>query len=249
MLVLSRRTRQRVRFPDLDISVEVLQVAGQRVRLGIEAPRHVEVMREELLELENRLSHEGNPRVSSEPLHQLRNRLNAAMLRLQLVERKLARGEFDPADPTWSWLQAEIPQLGKTISTGSDKKSGPRHTAIVVDDDVNEAELLAGYLRLCNFEVTTIYDGQAALDYMHAHERPDVVLMDMRMPRLGGLEAISAIRRHPDWKRARIYAVTGSTLEEIGVKTIDDVGVDGWLTKPLRPELLVAELNQNFVAA
>ncbi len=49
MLVLSRRLKEKIVFPDLNITVQVLSVKGRAIRLGIEAPRHVSIHREEVL--------------------------------------------------------------------------------------------------------------------------------------------------------------------------------------------------------
>ena len=57
-----------------------------------------------------------------------------------------------------------------------------RAPALLVEDNVNECALLVSYLRLNSFEVDAVNDGQAALDYLATKGRPDMVLLDMRLP-------------------------------------------------------------------
>src|SRR5207248_2532852 len=66
--------------------------------------------------------------------------------------------------------------------------------ALLVEDNANERELLAKFLRLGGFEVDTAGDGADALDYLRAKGKPDVVLMDMGMPRCDGPTTIRRIR-------------------------------------------------------
>jgi len=75
-----------------------------------------------------------------------------------------------------------------------------------VEDEENERELLAGYLRLAGFLVDTAGDGCDALDHLHAGERPDVVLLDMGLPRCDGATTACEIRRDPACSGLEIFA-------------------------------------------
>ena len=95
MLVLSRREDDKIVFPNLGITVEVLRIAGRSVRLGVKAPANVRVLRHELAETKR-----GVVRVSSStdiaagPIsdHGLRNRLNKATIGLSLVQKHAGVG-------------------------------------------------------------------------------------------------------------------------------------------------------------
>ncbi len=69
--------------------------------------------------------------------------------------------------------------------------------ALLVEDNANKSNLLAGYLRMTGFEVDTAGDGADALDYLRSHDRPDVVLLDMLMPRCDGPTTIGRIAAIP----------------------------------------------------
>jgi response regulator RpfG family c-di-GMP phosphodiesterase len=79
-----------------------------------------------------------------------------------------------------------------TEAIGPSEERAPR--ALLIEDNVNERELLAGYLRSYGIETTTANDGQDALDYLSLHALPDVVLLDMQMPRCNGRCFIKKVR-------------------------------------------------------
>ncbi len=102
--------------------------------------------------------------------------------------------------------------------------------------------MLAGYLRLCGYEVDTVEDGVSALDYLAKHERPDLVLLDMQMPRMDGSATISAIRRDPNYQGIKLFAVSGMDRNAMQIP-IGDRGVNRWFAKPLNPAEFANELD------
>jgi CheY-like chemotaxis protein len=120
------------------------------------------------------------------------------------------------------------------------RMSAPK--ALLVEDDHNECELLAGFFRLAGYEVATAGDGSDAIDYLQQHERPDVMLLDMMLPRCDGPTTIRRLRDDPAFNDLKIFAMSGYTPDQIGL----DCGASGvarWFQKPLNPELLLRELN------
>ena len=83
------------------------------------------------------------------------------------------------------------------------------HRALVVEDDDNERELLAGCLRVSGFDVETAADGLQAMVRL-TEKAPDVVLLDIHMPRFDGRKTISAIRNNPDYRGLKLFAVSGT---------------------------------------
>ncbi len=175
MLVLSRGHNDKVIFPTLGISVEILRVAGNKVRLGIEAPDEIPVHRHEVCE---RIQADGEtdeiikfPDSASSHLRQLnhntRNRLNAAALGLHLLHRKLEAGDLSDAEATIFNIFKELKGIEALLDgpAKSEREANVRalHRALVVEDDDNERELLAGYLRMSGFEVDTAADGLQAM--------------------------------------------------------------------------------------
>lgn len=250
MLVLSRREDDKIVFPNLGITVEVLRIAGRTVRLGVKAPPQVRVLRHELAgdeteSLDSVVTAVAPGRISD---HQLRNRLNRATLGLSLIQQYLEKGRMAAADLELEKVLAVFQSLEEDLSPAERVEESPGHRALLVEDDANESELLAGFLRLSGFAVDRAFDGSDALEYLAEKGQPDVVLLDMQMPRCDGPTTIQAIRTNPDYAGLRVYAVSGQVADEVGV-TVGPSGVNRWFRKPLNPQSLVTELRRELQAA
>ncbi len=103
---------------------------------------------------------------------------------------------------------------------------------LVADDLAENREVLCGMLSRAGFEVRTADDGREAIDLFSAW-RPNLVLMDVWMPGVDGLEAIRAIRGTPEGRHVPIVAVTASTFQE-DRKRVEEAGGDAFLAKPFR---------------
>src|SRR5436309_15181992 len=109
--------------------------------------------------------------------------------------------------------------------------------ALVVDDDADIRDMLAEQLTTHGFEVLTAGNGLEALLHVK-RERPAVVVLDVMMPRLGGLEALRRIRAfHPE---AKVIIMSGNLHDEVRRQALA-LGAAGVLEKPVSlPDLLVA---------
>src|SRR5262249_37634312 len=112
---------------------------------------------------------------------------------------------------------------------------------LVADDNEDTASGLALVLRLAGHEVHLAHDGQEAVDAA-GWFRPDVVLLDIGMPRLNGYEAAGLIRRQPRGRQVVLVAVTGWGQEEDRQRA-REAGFDHHLTKPVDPAVLVRLLT------
>ncbi len=104
---------------------------------------------------------------------------------------------------------------------------------LVVDDEPFNLELLLEVLGIEGFEVCTAADGLEAVEAF-ARERPDAVLMDVRMPRMNGIEAMKRIRTLPGGACVPILCVSASAFEKDRQRFLAE-GFDGFLAKPLEP--------------
>ena len=118
-----------------------------------------------------------------------------------------------------------------------DAARGPRPERIlVVDDNVDAAETLSRLLRLSAHEVRVAHDGLAGL--AAAREmNPDVVLLDIGLPKLDGLEVARSLRARADGPRPLLVAITGFGQAEDRARTAA-AGFDHHLTKPVDPKAL-----------
>lgn len=255
MLVLSRGKDDRIVFPTLGITVEILRIEGNRIRLGIDAPQDVPVYRGEIAPPVTALapSSKDAPGCRS---HSVRNRLHKATLGLRLLQRMLDAGNASDVEPTIFRIFSELKSLedeltspaGRASPEPSAPSAGPiakNVRALVVEDDPNENQLLASYLRLSGFDVDTAMDGLQAMVHLSKHERPDVVLLDMKMPRFDGPKTVSAIRENPDYQLLKLFAVTGTDQAEAEV-ALGPRGVDRWFSKPVDPEELVHAIRMEL---
>jgi CheY-like chemotaxis protein len=106
----------------------------------------------------------------------------------------------------------------------------------VVDDNADAADSLGQLLEMLGNEVRTAYDGEAGIAAAEAF-RPDVVLMDIGMPKLNGHEACRRIREQPWGKGMLLVALTGWGQDDDRRKTAA-AGFDHHLVKPVDPQAL-----------
>jgi carbon storage regulator CsrA len=240
MLVLSRRPNEQIVFPTLAVTIEVCSVNRNVVRIGIDAPPSVSILRKELAD--NSTGVEGLERKSER--HRLRNRLHTATLAVHLAQKQLQAGLDTEADATLTEAMREFSALEEQLEAKS-ANADRIIRALLVEDNSNESALLAEFLRLHGVKVETACDGQEALDYLQSHDRPDVILLDMRMPRCDGATTVAAIRRNTAYEGLKVFAVSGTNPEECSIEA-GIQGIDRWFTKPVNPRKLVDELHQSL---
>ena len=269
MLVLSRRHNERIVLPMIGASIEVLEIKADRVRLGIDAPSNIAILREELATkqgyslAEAKAAAEMAQTQARQQRHHLRNQLNMATVGIAVARRQIEAGLLAQADETLAKIGEAVQLLGEQVdglvvgpasqaATGSTSAVRPAASpapakvvapsALLVEDDTNECQLLAGFFRMAGYQVATASDGADALDYLAHHEQPDVMLLDMMLPRCDGPTTIRLVRDNPEFSKLKIFAMSGHTPDELGLDS-GATGVARWFQKPLNPELLLKELD------
>jgi len=253
MLVITRRPSDRILFPKLGITVHVVRVDGRNVRLGIEAPKDVHILRHELAD-----------NSGTEPCHRLpqptranrsiRNRLQIALSSLQQIQQRLETEEV----PTYE-VESEVAEVLRTLTrletgfapervSGTGASATERRTALLVEDNAIDRALVIGILENCNYEVATANDGQEALEYLATHRKPDAVLLEVNMPQLDGPAMVREIRSNPELSGVKLIAVTALEPRQAALD-VGPSGVDCWFTKPIVPSVLVRELRRELAPA
>jgi carbon storage regulator CsrA len=262
MLVLSRRLNEKVYFPTINAAIQVLSVRPGVVRLGVEAPPEVTVLRGEL---HDRATEWGaapeRPRTArtEEGTHKLgqlvRNRLRVGGVGLKVLRRLLregrlaeAEGTLDRVEEDFEMLRQRLEAEGRPAPAATPARPQRARKALVVEDDRNECELLAAFLRLTGMEVSTAGDGADALDYLRQRGRPDVLLLDMVLPRFDGPSTVRAIRREPAFDGLKIFGMSGRSADQFDLAS-GPGGVDRWFSKPLNPGTLIEQLNEELESA
>ena len=114
----------------------------------------------------------------------------------------------------------------------------PDPEILVVDDEESIRNLVTSYLRAEGYEYATAIDGPSALETAQAF-KPDLIVLDIMLPGMNGLEVLSQLRRKSDVYVIMLTAKTEETDKVIGLS----VGADDYLTKPFSPRELMARIN------
>ena len=117
------------------------------------------------------------------------------------------------------------------MSTAKSANSAPK--VLVVDDDSDIVELLEYNLTKEGYSVLTASNGKKAIDIAKAFV-PDLILLDIMMPQLDGIETGRILRQNPDIKNTYILFLTARS-EEYSEVAAFEVGADDYITKPIKP--------------
>ena len=114
----------------------------------------------------------------------------------------------------------------------------PRRRVLVVDDDENIVQLVKMYLERDGYQVWCAYDGPNGLVEFRRN-RPDVIVLDLMLPGMGGLDVCREIRRESSAPIVMLTAKTTEADKLIGL----DLGADDYVTKPFSPRELLARIR------
>lgn len=248
MLVLARRPSETIVFPNVGITLKVVRVKGQVVRIGVEAPADVAILRGELSPVEVRANQPAeSSQGSAEWMHQLRNRLNHTLLTVEVMHHLIRESRFDEVKEKFFDLITDLQSLDETLEPEVTSRDSGNHCSdvrvLVVDDQENERTLLANLLQLNGCRVDTVGDGLEAMEYLETHTRPDIILLDMSMPRCNGAQFLENLRCREEYRDLRVFAVSGHSSQSAGVP-VGPEGVDGWFRKPLNTNRLLSSMGQ-----
>jgi DNA-binding response OmpR family regulator len=109
---------------------------------------------------------------------------------------------------------------------------------LVVDDEKKLVTILKGYLEQAGFAVVTAYDGQQALTVFR-HEKPALVLLDLNLPQIDGLDVCRALRKESNVPVIMVTARVEETDRLIGL----ELGADDYIVKPFSPREVVARVR------
>lgn len=242
MLVLSRSSAESIEFPGLGISIKVLQLSRSRVRLGIDAPSNIQVRRQELPPEDFSGLPRNHSSIADSPITQ---QLRTAIGELQKVQIAAEITDSNHVLALLTRIIRDLEVLDHQIQEWTPVDQRPTNIvprrALVVDDNENEAKLLASFLRLKQFQVESVFNGADALSYLASHDPPDVILLDMNMPRFNGGWTVREIRRDTKYENLKVFAVSGVHPMEYGVE-VGPGGCDRWFQKPINPSTLVDEI-------
>src|SRR5678815_2261247 len=109
---------------------------------------------------------------------------------------------------------------------------------LVIDDEPSITNLVSAYLKLERYDVYIAADGNAGLKAARAF-KPDLIILDLMLPGMDGIEMLSRLRRESDVYVIMLTARTDETDKIVGLS----VGADDYMTKPFSPRELVARIK------
>lgn len=126
-----------------------------------------------------------------------------------------------------------------SMKTVKEAQSIPK--ILLVDDEPDILEFVRYSLRKEGYEVVTAQDGKAALEIAE-REKPDLIVLDIMMPELDGVETCRLLRKSKTFAKTPIAFLTARD-EDFSQITALDVGGDDYITKPIKPRVLVSRIN------
>jgi two-component system cell cycle response regulator DivK len=117
---------------------------------------------------------------------------------------------------------------------------------LVVEDDAQNSYLIGFILEKSGYEVVTACDGEQAIAEVDKAV-PDLILMDMLLPKMNGYEATRQIKARADTSGVPIVALTAYSMKGDREKILES-GCDGYISKPIDPETFVSEMEEYFRA-
>jgi len=115
-------------------------------------------------------------------------------------------------------------------------------TVLVVDDDPVIQRLLRVNFEMEGYDVIVAGDGVDGLERARA-EHPDIVVLDIMMPRMSGLDVAKALKADPDTASIPVLLLSAKA-QEADLQAGDESGADGYLTKPFDPLQLLQRVEQ-----
>jgi DNA-binding response OmpR family regulator len=118
---------------------------------------------------------------------------------------------------------------------------------LVAEDDMDIRELIALSLGYAGYDVISASDGQQAVD-LAFEEKPDLILLDLRMPRLSGYEALEQIKARPGLERVPVVILSAKGQDD-EIQTGLDLGAVQYILKPFAPDELILKIGQIVAAS
>jgi two-component system alkaline phosphatase synthesis response regulator PhoP len=123
----------------------------------------------------------------------------------------------------------------------SDSAAGQRSKILIADDNAANRELLEAYLSAVDCEIELAVDGQDTLDKLRDFQ-PDLLLLDVMMPKLSGFEVCQQVKQDP--KTARVMVLMVTALNELGdIERAVRAGTDDFLSKPINKITLLKRVE------
>jgi two-component system cell cycle response regulator DivK len=117
---------------------------------------------------------------------------------------------------------------------------------LLIEDDYGNRVLFTDFLKYCGYQVLSLADGTNFLGEIEAF-KPDLILLDLKLPKMNGLSIIEVLRHHTRYQELPILVVSGYAFKSDRQKAMA-LGATGYLVKPIQPDALHAAIQSTLVA-
>ena len=115
----------------------------------------------------------------------------------------------------------------------------------IVDDDQEMAKAMSMMLELLDCQTTGFLNARSAAQTLLTGERPDILVLDINMPEVSGLDLLEFLRRRPEWKDLPVVMLS-SEAADVTVDEAMELGADGYVMKPVTLEELDKAIETAF---
>jgi len=116
----------------------------------------------------------------------------------------------------------------------------------IIDDDEEMGRAVGLMLKLLDCETTLFLSARAAVQSLLIGKKPHLMIVDINMPEISGLDLIEFLRRRPEWKEMPIVMLSSETADTMVDKALR-YGADSYITKPVTLEELEKAMNDAFL--
>ncbi len=131
---------------------------------------------------------------------------------------------------------------GSTVAADSQSNSQQNYLILIAEDNEANISTFREYLYVHNYRIVSAKDGIEAVALAESH-RPDIILMDIQMPKMDGIEATRLIKANPELSAIPIIALTAHTMEDDRAICLD-AGANEYISKPVRLKHLLNIIQQ-----
>ena len=164
------------------------------------------------------------------------------------VESHVGKGSTFTVEIPFEAASAEMPAKKPEQQQGTDTAGGPQPRILLVEDNAVNQRVVLAMLRKKNYKIDVAGNGQEALDILeHAAEPYNLILMDVQMPVLDGLETTRAIRRNVQWNYLPIIAMTAHAMIGDRERCLQ-AGMNAYISKPVQQAGLIAVIEQQLAS-
>jgi two-component system chemotaxis response regulator CheY len=120
--------------------------------------------------------------------------------------------------------------------------------AWIVDDDEEMTRAISLMLKVMDWNVVSFYNARAAAQALLSGKRPNLMILDINMPEVTGIDLLEFMRRRAKWRRLPVIMLSSEAAETLIDKALS-IGADGYLTKPIiieELERIIADISMKY---